>query len=282
MAPPVVLVITSHVAASRVGLAAVTPALAAWGVETIAAPTVVFGRHPGWGAPGGRGLAPPVLTEILTGALAHPDAARAAWAVTGYFADARQVTAAADALARLKDQARDVKICVDPVMGDADTGRYVAPDVPKLIERRLLPLADLVAPNAWEAEQLTGVRVLDAVTAAEAARAFGRPTVVSTVRANGRIGAVWADTAEAWFAHAPHRDTPVRGTGDLLTGAVVGALTQKRTPKEALETAVALLDFSLHLAETARLHELPGARVAAFGATLPPAPSSAEVVVEPV
>ena len=50
---PLALILSSHVAASRVGGSAQALALAQFKIDSIVVPTVLYGRHPGWGPPGG-------------------------------------------------------------------------------------------------------------------------------------------------------------------------------------------------------------------------------------
>lgn len=278
----VVLAISSFVAASRVGLNVTTPALRVFPLEVIQAPTTVFGRHPGWGEPGGAAVPANMFKDLLARVIEHPDAKRCGWAMTGYFARADQVKAAADALSALKNKAWDLKLFVDPVMGDAETGRYVDKDVPAAIERLLLPLADIVAPNAWEAETLSGVRVIDAATARAVADKLDKPALVSSVPGeDGRIGAVYAEPGgAAWFAHAPLRENALKGVGDLLSGAFLGGLASGMKPDVALITAVKLTDFALNAALRAKLDELPTTALSMFGYAWPPPVPAGETRME--
>ena len=50
---PLALILSSLVAASRVGGGVSERVLNAAKIDTMLVPTVLFGRHPGWGAPGG-------------------------------------------------------------------------------------------------------------------------------------------------------------------------------------------------------------------------------------
>ncbi len=277
-----VLAISSFVAASRVGLSVTTPALRVFPIEVIQAPTTLLGRHPGWGEPGGAAVPSNMFKDLLARALDHPDAKRCSWALTGYFARADQVKAAADALGALKDKAWDLKIFVDPIMGDADVGRYVDKDVPAAIERLLLPLADIVAPNAWEAETLSGVRVIDSVSAREVADKLDKTTLVSSVPGEeGRVGVVYAEPGgDAWFAHAPRRDDAPKGVGDLLSGAFLGGLATGMKPDIALATAVKLTDFTLNAALRAKLDELPTTTLSMFSYAWPPPVPTGETRIE--
>ena len=40
--------------------------------------------------------------------------------------------------------------CCDPVMGDVGRGMFVLPGLPQLIRDRVVPVADVVTPNAFE------------------------------------------------------------------------------------------------------------------------------------
>ena len=55
---PLALIISSHVAASHVGGAAQAGALSILRIDAMVAPTVLYGRHPGWGPPGGAKVEP--------------------------------------------------------------------------------------------------------------------------------------------------------------------------------------------------------------------------------
>ena len=61
------LILSSHVAASRVGGFAQALALAQFKVDAVLAPTVLYGRHPGWGPPGGAEAPAEVFESVLDG-----------------------------------------------------------------------------------------------------------------------------------------------------------------------------------------------------------------------
>jgi pyridoxine kinase len=259
---PAVLAISSHVCASTVGLKAATPAFQAHGVEVWPAPTVLFGLHPGWGRRQGQPLSGEELALQLEGALAHPAAGRLGWIATGHFSNVAQIDAVIAALPAFKAKATGLKLLVDPIMGDVDTGLYVKEDVADAIGARLVPLADLVTPNAWEAERLTGVAVVDPASALAAARALGRTAIVTSVRRGGRIGAVYRDERHALYAHAPEHPGAPHGTGDLLAAAFLAARVTGAEPAEALLDAVRRVAGAIAAAEAEGLPELPTVAIA--------------------
>ncbi len=227
-----VLAISSRVAASRVGLGAIEPALAGLGVETCTAATCTLGRHPGWGAPGGGPVSATTLASVLEGARQHPRLSGPVIVLTGYFSSADQVRALVDAI----DPAWP--LWVDPVMGDAATGLYVAPEVAEAIAALLIPRAALVFPNAWEAERLTGLAAGEVDGARQAGAALGRACVITSVVDGPMLGAAYVDADAAWFAAAPARARAPHGVGDALAARFLGRRIMAEPVEDALAGAV--------------------------------------------
>jgi pyridoxine kinase len=231
---PTALILSSLVAASPVGGGVQAQVLARMGVEAILVPTVLYGRHPGLGAPGGGAVSAQRFESLIEGVAASGALTAVDAVITGYFASPRQVAAAA----RLIEATRPAWVVVDPIMGDAESGLYVSEAVAAAIERDLIPAADLIAPNAWELERLTDQAVTDAPSALAAARSMGKPVLVSSVDADGDIGVLFADAEEAWLAAHPRLPDPPKGTGDILTAHFVGAVLNALASREAMFEAV--------------------------------------------
>jgi pyridoxine kinase len=233
-----ILILSSFVAASPVGGGAQAAALAALDIRTVLAPTVLFGRHPGLGPPGGGPVDGATFEGVLQGIEASGAFAQARAVIAGYFADAAQVEVAAAAIDKVLAASPDALVVVDPIMGDAPKGLYVPAAVAQAIAEHLVPRASLMAPNAWELQRLTGHVVADPASAAEAAQAMGRPTLVSSVPLPRRIGVLWTDGRESWLASHRLAPSAPNGTGDLLTALFTAALLDGATGPDALETAV--------------------------------------------
>ena len=236
---PLILILSSFVAAGRVGGGAQVAALAALGVETVLVPTVLFGRHPGLGAPGGGAVDIDTFEGVLTGVEAAGVFQAADAVIAGYFASADQVAAAARALDRIRAVNRKTWIVVDPIMGDGDGGLYVDEAVAEPVAADLIRRADLVAPNAWELERLSARAVTDPFSAVAAGRSLGRPVLVSSVAAGDDIGVVFVDASQAWLAAHPRHATAPKGTGDLLTALFAAEILAGAEPREALAKSVA-------------------------------------------
>jgi len=234
---PRVLILSSHVAASRVGGGAQALALARLAIEPILVPTVLLGRHPGHGPPGGAAVDAETFEAVIGGIEAQGLFAKLDAVITGHFSSPEQVAIAAETLGRVKVAAPAARLIVDPIMGD--NGRlYVKDAVAEAIARLLVPRAEIATPNAWELGWLAGHTVTDAASATAAAQALGKTVLVSSIRAGAEIGAVYAEAGEAWLASHPAAPTAPHGTGDLLTALFTASLLGGFAAPDALGRAV--------------------------------------------
>jgi pyridoxine kinase len=271
---PRVLILSSYVAASRVGGMAQALALSALGVEPVLAPTVLFGRHPGLGAPGGGGVSAETFEGVLEGVRALGDFARLDAVITGYFASPAQVRAAAATIDAARAARPDARIIVDPTIGDTAKGLYVPAQTADAVVAELLPRADLIAPNAWELGHITGRTIGDAAGARQAAADLGKPVLVSSIPHAEGVGVVYADVDEAWMAVHARADHAPNGTGDLLTALFAAALIAGEAPVEALARAAGGVASAVFAAEAAGVDDLtapalsqawPGLRIERLG-----------------
>ena len=266
------LIMSSHVAGSRVGGSAQALALSQFKIDPIVVPTVLYGRHPGWGAPGGAQVPVEAFEGMLDGIEANGLFGTTDLVITGYFASVEQVRAAARAIDAVRAAPRDGAlarkplIVVDPVMGDAGKGLFIPADVAQALIDELVPRADLIAPNSWELQRITGAEARDPAAAVRAARLTGKPVLVSSVQRGGEIGVVYADKREAWLAaHQRGTEAVPSGTGDLLTALFAAALLEGQTPSYGLARAVGGLAETIVSAGIWAAAELP---VVAMGARI--------------
>lgn len=264
---PLALILSSHVATSRVGGFVQALALAQGGIDPVLVPTVLFGRHPGWGPPGGAAVTLETFEGMLGGIEANGLFTTIDLVITGYFADAGQVRAAARAIdamraRRAKNPATGrLRVIVDPIMGDADRGLYVAAEVAEALVSELVPRADLISPNAWELERMSGRAVRDADEAREAALRLGKPALVSSTphgdQTAPEIGVVYADKKEAWLAVHARAPAAPKGAGDLLAALFAVALTEAHPASYALARAVSGVVETIAAATKSGAAELP-------------------------
>jgi pyridoxine kinase len=268
---PLALIISSHVAGSQVGASAQAAALAQFRIESMVTPTVLYGRHPGWGIPGGAPVPIEVFEGMLDGIEANGLFGQVDLVITGYFASAAQVRAAARVIDAVRETPRQGAatrkpvIVVDPTMGDAGKGLYIPSETADEIIADLVPRADVVACNAWELQKLTGADSRDPIAAMKAARLLGKTTLVSSVHRGAEIGAVLADRKEAWLAAHAKSDHSPNGTGDLLTALYAASILEGQTFSYGLARAVGGVADTVTAANIYNSPELPivmmGARI---------------------
>jgi pyridoxine kinase len=255
---PLALILSSFVAASRIGGAAQQYVLAAHRIDPVLVPTIMLGRNPARGS-GGQATPPDLFARMLADVEADALFGMVDLVITGHFSSAEQVEIAADALARIQAAStRAPVVVVDPILGDAPKGLYVRPEVAQAIAQRLIPLADWITPNLWELTHLTGVEPTDAAATIAAARRLGKPALVTSSPAGpGEIGLllVEAETATL-FAHPRVADAP-NGTGDLVTASFGAGLIEGLTPYAAAERAARAASETITAAQDWEAPELP-------------------------
>ncbi len=262
-----VLILSSHVAASRVGGMAQVLALQPFAIDTALVPTVLFGRHPGWGPPGGAAVAAETMRGMLEGIEAQGLFALTDAVITGYFSTPEQVAVAHDALQRVRAANPAVRIIIDPVLGDEGKGLYVKPEVAAAIRESLVPQADFLTPNRFELGWLCGVSPPEtAEEAAKLARRLGKPALVSSIPGGAEeIGVLYADSENAWLALHAQVDRAPNGTGDVLTALFTAHLIEGQPPEKALVRAARSV---AELVQAATLWDAPELPIVALGERL--------------
>ena len=222
--PPTILSIQSQVVGARVGNSVAAFAMERLGVRVLVAPSIILGRRPDLGAPGGGAVPAEFLGGLLegladSGLLPEIDAV-----LTGYLGESDQVAPILDIVQRVKAANPKAVFVCDPVLGD-DGKMYVKDDLADAMVNGLAPHADWLAPNAFELGLLTN-KAIDGLDAArDATRRFGKPVLVSSIRSALGIGNLYAAPGADWFCETARLPRAPKGTGDLLT-----ALTQRGLP----------------------------------------------------
>lgn len=279
---PLALILSSYVAASRIGGGAQQYVLAADRIDPVLVPTVLLGRSPAHGAPGGGATPAGLFEGMLQGVEADGIFGLVDLVITGHFSLVEQVRAAARTIAAVRAAPRGGAfaaapvVVVDPILGDEPKGLYVKPEVARAVADELVPLADWITPNAWELTYLSGQSVADAAGAVDAARRVGRAALVTSIPAGeGRIGLVLAEPAGAVLISHPKAASAPNGVGDLVTASFGSGLTLGLEPQAAAERAARAVAQAVRAAGKWNAPELP---LVALGERL--ARPSGDVAVE--
>jgi pyridoxine kinase len=241
-----ILSFQSEVVYGHVGHGAARFALQRLGHEVWALPTVLLSSHAGYPRVEGEAVAADRLRRLIDGLSANGWLGQCDAILSGYLGHAEQAAVIADAVAEVKRASAKAVYCLDPVIGD-DGRAYAKPGVAEAMARLLLPLADIVTPNAFELVTLSGLQVRNAEDARLAAARLGRPLVAATSipEGNERIGSVAVTREECWFASAPRFAQVPHGGGDLFAALFLAARLAGNDLRNSLERAIAPLHYIL-------------------------------------
>ncbi|HOQ52661.1 MAG TPA: pyridoxal kinase PdxY [Micropruina sp.] len=238
----VILSIQSSVAYGHVGNSAATFPLMRSGIEVWPVLTVHFSNHTGYGQWRGPLLHANDVAEVIQGIDERGVLNRVDAVLSGYQGAEEVGAVVLDAVALVKQRNPQAIYCCDPVMGDVGRGFFVRPGIPEFMRDKVVPQAQIVTPNHFELDYLTGreTHTLDAVIeAAHALRAVGPETVlvtsVVTDATDGDCLTLLAVSGDgAWQVTTPRLDRVFTGSGDLTaamflahqlrTGSVAQAL----------------------------------------------------------
>jgi pyridoxine kinase len=259
-----VLSVQSSVVYGRVGNRAAVTVLERLGHDVWPVDTVAFSNHPAHGTFRGRVVPAAEVAALVEGLAARGLFGRCDAVLSGYLGDPATAAVVADTVARVRSANGDALYCCDPVIGEVGRGVYVRAGIPEAFRDRLVPMADVVTPNPFELELLTGVAPSTLEAAHVAARALlllGPRLVVATglrpAETPGVLAVLAATRDSAWLLRHPRRAVRVWGTGDAFAALFLGAYLGRRDPRAALEHAVAALDDVLAVAEAEGADELP-------------------------
>ena len=238
-----ILSIQSHLALGRVGDRAAVFALERLGFETWAVPTVLFSNHPGRGSFAGRKLAAAEVRALIAGIEKLGVFGECRAILSGYLGETAVAAVVAEAVGRIRTASPGVKFLLAPVMGDRDSGLYVEPGLEAAFKSHLVPAADIVVANVFEAERLTGLAatsVEGAVATARAIAALGPSIVVVTsvedAASPGTTGVVAVAPAGVGRVETPRLPLKAKGAGDAFAALLLGHLLKT----ERLDTALGL------------------------------------------
>lgn len=247
---PVVVSCSAHDASGCVGLAADARTCVAVGAHLASVATSVSAQN----------------TQRVLGALALPvEAVGRQWEAihddlevdaikTGRLAGAGLIRAVYEAVASGRPKApgpERTPLVVDPVLtthtGDALLGKASVQAYMEL----LVPLADVVTPNAFEAELLTGRRVGDRASMKDAGKALfdlGVPWVLVTSVLDDRhaVDLLYDGSGFVEFGADRVPDAEdVQGAGCVLSAAIAAHMARGASVPEAVERSKALISSAL-------------------------------------
>jgi pyridoxine kinase len=259
-----VLSIQSWVAYGHVGNASAVFPMQRLGVEVWAIHTVMFSNHTGYGRWRGPVFGADQVRDVFDGIADRGVLGQCDGVLSGYMGDAAIGEAILDAAARVKAANPKALYCCDPVIGDVGRGVFVRSGIPEFIKSRAMPAADIVTPNQFELEYLSGIEVRDlgdARRAADAVHALGPKTIlVTSLRHDGlvkdRIALMVSHEGARFAIETPMLNVSVNGAGDAIAALFFVHFGRTGDAKAALENATASIWGLLKRTEEAGAREI--------------------------
>lgn len=188
--------------------------------------------------------------------------------LTGYIGSASFLESVLNVLQTLKQSNPNIRYVCDPVLGD-DGKVYVPPELVDIYRTKVIPLANVVTPNQFEAEILTGIQIhtmKDAIAAAHKLHELGPDLVVITslsVKSDHQndIITILASKRKqqetnhevavetTWIVETPKISGRYTGTGDLTSALFLAWTTKlkhdlKGTLERVASTMYALIKYT--------------------------------------
>jgi pyridoxine kinase len=259
-----ILSIQSSVAYGHVGNSAAVFPLQRLGHEVWPVLTVHFSNHTGYGAWRGPLLAPGDVAEVIAGIEDRGVLGEADAVLSGYQGDPAVGAVILDAVRKVKSANPHAVYCCDPVMGDVGRGMFVRPGIPEYMRDVVVPRADIVTPNQFELDYLSG-RTTDSLPAlleaVDIVRATGPRHVLVTSVLHGDLPAgslevVAVSDEGAWAVTTPLLPITPNGGGDVTAALYLAHLSTTGSPAAALERTTSAVFAVLEATLAAGTREL--------------------------
>jgi pyridoxine kinase len=259
-----VLSIQSHVAYGHVGNSSAVFPLQRLGIEVWPVHTVQFSNHTGYGEWRGRVFDGQAVEEVVAGIADRGALPRCDAVLSGYLGSADIGHAVVGTVEKVRAANPAAVYCCDPVIGDVGRGVFVRPGIAEFMREIAVPAADVVTPNHYELDLLSGTEARSVAAVKEAAtavQAMGPRVVLTTSLVTEDTPEDAVDLlASAEGRHhrvrTPRLDVSVNGAGDAIAALFLAHWLSTGSAPEALGRAAASVWGLLKRTEDARSREI--------------------------
>jgi pyridoxine kinase len=238
------LSIQSHVAYGHAGNSAAVFPLQRLGVEAWPIHTVQFSNHTGYGSWKGEVFGAGLIRDVVAGIEQRGVLGECDGVLSGYMGGADIGGAVLDAVATVKRANPSARYCCDPVIGDVGRGVFVRPGIPEFMKEKAVPAADVITPNQFELDYLSGRDSKTAAQARDAVKAVHdlgpRAILVTSLHTDATpadaIDLLASDESGMFLVRTPRLALTINGAGDaiaamffvhyLRTGKIAEALSR--------------------------------------------------------
>src|SRR5665647_1651906 len=239
------LSIQSHVAYGHVGNDAAVFPLQRMGVEVWPVHTVQFSNHTGCGKWQGRVFDAGMIREVVGGIEQHGVLGECDGVLSGYMGGADIGAAILDAVATVKRANPSARYCCDPVIGDVGRGIFVREGIPEFMKAKAVPAADIITPNQFELDYLSGrasATLGQARDAVKAVHDLGPRIILVTSLHNDEtpqdaVDLLASDDKGCFRLRTPKLPLTVNGAGDAIAALFFAHVLRTGKIDEALARA---------------------------------------------
>ena len=259
-----VLSIQSHVTYGHVGNSSAVFPLQRLGIDVWPVHTVQFSNHTGYGEWTGRVYDGQSIEELVQGvadrgALADCDAV-----LSGYLGSADIGHAVVGTVARVRRANPQAVYCCDPVIGDVGRGVFVRPGIEEFMREVAVPAADIVTPNHYELDLLSGATTRSLASVQEAVgavQALGPRVVLTTSLVaedtpEDAVDLLASEGGRHFRVRTPRLAVSVNGAGDAIAALFLAHWLRTRSAGDALGRAAASVFGLLARTEQADSREI--------------------------
>jgi pyridoxine kinase len=241
--------IQSHVAYGHVGNSAAVFPLQRMGVEVWPIHTVQFSNHTGYGKWQGRVFDASLIRDIVAGLETRGVLGECDGVLSGYVGAPEIGEAILDAVATVKRANPAARYCCDPVIGDVGKGVFVRDGVAEFMRDKALTVADIVTPNHFELDHLTGRDSRTLAAAREAVKALHargpRAVLVTSLAVDDTpqdaVDMLASDETGQFRLRTPRLDVAANGAGDAIGALFLVLYLRSGRIDEALSRAASAI-----------------------------------------
>ena len=247
-----ILSIQSAVAYGFAGNSAAVFPLRRAGIDVWPVLTVNYSNHTGYGSWRGINIPAEQVREVVLGIDDRGVFADLDAVLSGYQGTPDMAQVIVDSVKLVKERSPRAIYCCDPVMGDVGRDFYAMPGIPEFMRDVVTPVADVMTPNLFELEFLTGTSthtIAEVIDAAQKLRAMGPETVLVTSVVgqddeSDVMRMIALDSTAIWQVETPYLNRIFTGSGDVTTAMFLAHLLGSGDLEEAL-SATASIVFSI-------------------------------------
>ncbi len=239
------LSIQSHVAYGHVGNASAVFPLQRLGAEVWPVHTVQFSNHTGYGAWRGQVFEAGLVRDVVAGIEERGVLPKCDGVLSGYMGDAAIGEAVLEAAAKVRAANGRAQYCCDPVIGDVGRGVFVRPGIPEFMRDRAVRAADVITPNQFELNYLSGsetTSLANTLQAIDKVHAMGPKTILVTSvhiedTPKASIDLIASGADGKFRLRTPLLEISVNGAGDAIAALFFFHLLKTNSSAEALSNA---------------------------------------------